>query len=59
MPLHQYRIVYSVGKLEFTWIRSGESRPRVIELATRALKNAHHGHAVLRRVEKLEPQDGP
>lgn len=57
MPLYQYRIVYSVGSLEFTWIRSGESRARVTELATRALKDAHHGHAKLVAVDRLEADD--
>jgi len=58
MSFSQYRIIYKVGSLEFTWIRSGTSRDRVVELAERALKDAHHGNAELVSVERLEAHNG-
>lgn len=58
MSLFQWRIVYRVGSLEFTWIRSGESKARVTELAKRALLDAHNGNAELVSVERLDETDG-
>ena len=51
--LYQFRISYSVGRLAFTWVRSGTSAGKVRQLAKRALFEQYGHWAELGTVERV------
>ena len=55
--LREYRIDFRVGRLPFTWVRSGPSRIRVAELALRAIKDQYGPAAELRAIERITGVD--